>query len=116
MPGGGWILCVLAPLALLGQLVIIQFRFALAQNGYRRLVLSWRHSGRLLRYSPWRTAAIALGNIVVPLLASFYGLAAFASEFGMPPVAIYVLHGVNVVQGLLGLALMVRLFLQPDLH
>jgi hypothetical protein len=107
---------MLMPLALIGQLAIIQFRFALAQNGYRRLVLSWRHSGRLLKHSPWRSAAVAAGNILVPLLASFFGTAALASKLGLPPVASYVLHGINVAQGLLGLALMVRLLSQPTPH
>jgi hypothetical protein len=114
MPGGGLVLYILAPLALLGLLVMIQLRFALARHGYRRLVPSRRSSGRLLKHAPWRSAAIAAGNIVVPLLASLHGLAALASEFGLPVIS-YVLHGINVAQGLLGLALVARLLSQPDL-
>lgn len=113
MAGGGLLFCVLAPFALLGLLVMIQFRVALAHHGYHRLVLSWRHSGTLLWHSPWRTAAVAAGNILLPLLASLYGMAALVTRLGLPPVASYVLHGVNAVQCLLGVALMVRLFLQP---
>jgi hypothetical protein len=109
MPGSGLILCVLAPFALLGLLWVVQIRLVLAQQCARALAPSWREPEGWWEGSPWRRAALAAVNVLLPLLASCFGLAALASPLGMPAFVSAGLHGLNVLQAALGLGLLAQL-------
>jgi hypothetical protein len=108
MIGGSLVLCIVAPFALLGVLLMVQVRLVLAQQCIQILAPSWRAPDERLEGPAWRITALAAGNILVPLLASFFGLAALASRLEIP-IANVVLHGLNVVQGMLGLGLMAQI-------
>jgi hypothetical protein len=106
MLGGNLFLCFLAPIALLGLLLGVQLRLELAQRCAQALAQSWRAPDGRLEGSAWRLAGLAAANILIPLLASLFGLAALASHLGVTALASRSLHGLNVVQGALGLGLM----------
>ncbi len=112
MIGGSLILCSLAPVALLGLLLMVQVRIELAQSCARALARSWRTSDGRLESPAWRVTGLAAANILVPLLASFFGLAALASQLGVT-LASGILHGLNVLQGVLGLAMMAQILRRP---
>lgn len=102
------VLCIIAPFALLGVLLMVQVRLVLAQQCVQLLAPSWRAPDKRLEGPAWHITALAAANILVPLLASFFGLAALASHLDVPPAS-WILHGINVVQGVLGLGLMAQM-------
>lgn len=109
MPGGSVALCMLAPFAVLGLMFMASLRLELVQGCVGALAKSRRAPGRRLEGSSVRLAGLAAANILIPLLASFFGMAALASHMGGTPLVSGVLHGLNVAQGLLGLWLMAKL-------
>jgi hypothetical protein len=106
--GGSLVLCIAAPFALLGVLFMVQVRLVLAQQCAQLLAPSWRAPDEQQEGPAWRITALAAANILVPLLASCFGLAALASHLGIPLVS-GILHGINVVQGVLGLGLLAQI-------
>jgi hypothetical protein len=106
--GGGLFFCALAPLAMVGMLMMVEVRVELARSCARLLTQSWRHPDSRLEGSAWRAAGLAAANILLPLLASFFGMAALASHLGLGALASGALHGLNVLQAALGLVLMVQ--------
>lgn len=103
---GGYLLCILAPFALLGVMMMVQLRLDLARSCVRAIKHPWER-----RESPvWRVAGLAAANILIPLAASFFGMAALTASFlGETPLVSRSLHGLNVAQGVLGLVLVVQL-------
>jgi hypothetical protein len=78
MPGASFVLCMLAPLAVLGLMFMALLRLKLAQGCVGALAKSGWAPGRRLEGFTVRLAGLASANILIPLMASFFGMAAQA--------------------------------------
>ena len=113
MFGGYLVFCSLAPFALLGLCLMIELRVDLAQRCFQELARLRRTPGTRWAGIPWRLVGLAVANILIPLLASFFGMAALTSQLDWLVFVSWGLHGLNVAQGVLGLWLLARVLGRP---